>query len=119
METRRGVEYYDRKLKQWKWYARILRWLQVILALTAIISSVLASSKAVTDNSILSVVAAASVAIFTGLSLTPVANRHRAAWRMLNCAILKHRESGEQDIGTVREAYSKAEEIIGDYEPTP
>lgn len=119
MENVHGIGYYDHKLNQWKWYARVLRWFQVILALSAIVCSVLASSKAVQDTSILSAVAAVSVAVFTGLSLTPVANRHRAAWRMLNCAILKYRETNEQDIGSVREIYSKAEELIGDYVPTP
>jgi hypothetical protein len=119
MKNEYGIGYYEHKLKQWNWYARILRWLQVILALTAIICSVLTSSKAVKDPSILSAVAAASVAVFTGLSLTPAANRHRAGWRMLNFAVLKFKESGEKDIGTVREAYREAEELIGDYEPTP
>jgi hypothetical protein len=116
-----GIEWYERKLSRWELYARMLRTLQIVLAVIAITSAVLASSKlgllkSVPDG-LLSTVAAVSIALAIGLDLSAQANKHRGAWRTLNFEMLKYK-NGLSTLACVHEAYERAENAVGEYVPS-
>jgi hypothetical protein len=115
-----NLQWYVRKAEQWELQARILRTAQVVLAVLAITSSVLAASEwrpPRVSKGALSVLAAISIALLTGLDLTPQANKIRSATRHLSAAILKHHEASPPTLDDVRKAYEEAETLVGDYSP--
>ena len=115
-----GIDWYLRKVDQWELQARILRTAQVLLAVVAIASSVLAAADwkpRGVPTGFLAVVAAISIALLTGLDLTPQANKIRNATRHLTLSILKYRQASSTTLEDVRTAYKEAEELVGDYSP--
>ena len=118
-----NIKWYEDKLKEWQFQARILRVLQTVLAAIAILSSVYAASKLKKPEKLpeglILFVAAISIALLTGLDLNTQANKLRTAWRTLNVAVREYKESEQKDITEVREAYARAEDAIGEYRPGP
>jgi hypothetical protein len=117
-----SLDWYFTRLKQLGYLGRILRTGQVTLSAVAIIASVLAASRwkaASLPDGLLSVLAAVSIAVLTGLDLSSQANNIRNAERHLTFAILKHCQKNGEDatLDDVRNAYEEAEKIIGDYRP--
>lgn len=117
-----NIAWYESKLDNWGWQARALRILQTIFAIIAIVSSVYASSKLPKPKrlpeGLLTFIAAVSIALFVGLDLNTQANKLRTAWRILSVSVREYKES-DANIKIVRDAYSKAEHIIGEYSPGP
>lgn len=116
-----SMAWFVAKAEQWNVLSRTLRSLQVILAVIAIVSSVLSASRLHLPwmhEGLLPVCAAISVALLTGLDLSAQANKLRNAQRALTFAILQHQQAPESKLDAVLDAYRKGEILIGDYTPT-
>ena len=105
-----------RNLKSWERGAGWLHFLQIVLSLAAIVSSVLVAAN-LGPSRVVRVLAVCS-ALFTGVvsSFDPggEANRMRNAWRLLNTALLRY-QAGGTGIEQVIDAYERGEIIIGSY----
>ena len=115
-----NLDWYVRKAKHWGLQARVLRVSQVCLAMTAILASVLAASKwkpTLLPEGFLAVLAAASIALLTGLDITTQANKMRNAERLLTVAILQYRQATKPSLEILLNAYQEGEKIVGDYNP--
>lgn len=115
-----GLNWYISIAKQWELEACILRTSQVTLAILAIISSVLSAAKwkpAWIPDGFLAVLAATSIALFTGLDLNTQSNKMRNAARNLNFAIIEFKQNTNENLDMLRNAYKEAEILIGDYNP--
>jgi archaellum biogenesis protein FlaJ (TadC family) len=114
------LDWYVRKANEWGLQARILRNAQVLLAIAAIVSSVLAASEwkpPGVSTGFLAVLAAVSIALLTGLDLTPQANKIRSAQRHMISAILKYRQATSPSLEDLRRGYEEAEALVGNYSP--
>jgi len=109
-------EEITRNLHGWDKGAAWLHFLQIVLSLAAIVSSLLVAVH-FGPSRILRVLAVCS-ALFTGLvsAFDPggEANRMRNAWRVLNAALLRY-QAGETGVDKVIDAYERGETIIGSY----
>jgi hypothetical protein len=116
-----GYGWYEKKVTQWESQARLLRTLQVLFVVLAVVSSILAASRiklpAWWPEWLLPVIAAVAVALFAGLDINSQANKQRQAWRHLSEAMAAYRDGAESTLDSVRKAYGEAEEMIGDYNP--
>jgi hypothetical protein len=115
------IAWYVRKAEQWNVQSRVLRSVQVALAIVAIVASVLSASQwkpPWMPGGSLAVLAAVSIALLTGLDLTGQANKTRNAARHLTISILEHgQSSGPTSLAKVLDAYREAENLVGDYSP--
>lgn len=119
--TAASYEWYQAKADEWQKQARMLRTLQVVFVVLAIVSSILAASRIALPTWwpewALPVTAALAVALFAGLDINSQANKQRQAWRHLTEAIAAYRDGAETTLDSVRKAYGEAEGMIGDYNP--
>ena len=107
------------RLKRWERISQGLRALQVVLAIVAIVCSLLVTSR-ITEPSYLpkelfSFTAALAVTLLSGLDLGVRANRYRNAWRTLYFAAKKYEEEPDFSLEQLRASHGKAEDLIGDY----
>lgn len=108
----------QKQLAKWGRQATILRVVNVLLGITAIIASILVAAKInsfeKTTIEWLAVVAAASAGLLASLNMGPKSNRMRNAWRRLNAAVIMFESDGDLTLEQLVKEYSEAESMIGD-----
>ena len=108
------------RLKKWHNNAARLRGINLILGVSAIVSSVTVASRLfVADSLIMSVIAwlaAISSALLTSMNLETKSNHNREAWRILNIACERYKTETNYTIDQLNAEYEKGEKAISNFE---
>jgi hypothetical protein len=104
-------------LRRWDRIAITLRYTQVALGTTGIVSALIVATftKELGDYlKVYSFLAALSIGILTAFDIGGKANKTRQAWRHLNTAILRYLYVQASSIDNLIDSYSQAEAMVGD-----
>jgi len=108
----------DAELRGWRRSAALLQGVQVLLAVVAVISSILVAAQmklSQTQIRWLAVLSAIATSMLSAFDPGGEANRFRNAWRVLNSAVVRFQNDQSVAVSTLFDAYDKGEKTIGDY----
>ncbi|SRR6266567_485380 len=114
-------------LQRWDRLAAALRFLFILLAVSASAGSLivtsftqeLSSMKGGIPLKAVSFLSALSIGLLTGLDVAGKANRVRRAARMLTAAIIRYREEPHFEMEALIRAYEGAQDLVGDVNYIP